>query len=165
MRIAIAAIALTLAACGQPTQTTVSGPVAVTQPEDAHAGSSDAGRIPEQPFTLESEALVGLWSFDRSCGLYDLVFRADGNAEYFDYTTTEGMAMSYGGTWATTNNNRVVLTLRRLGPAGAPAGDPVTYNLDVGATVTDDLVGRFARADGAAAQDITARRCPEEDRD
>lgn len=165
MRIAIAAIALTLTACGQPTQTTVSGPIATAQPEDAYAGSSGAGRIPGQPFTLESEAMVGLWSFDRSCGLYDLVFQADGKAEYFDYTTTEGMAVSYGGTWATADNNRVVLTVHRTGEHNARIGEDVIYNLDVGAAVTDDLVGRFARADGAAAQDITARRCPDEDRD
>ena len=32
MRITVAVMAFTLAACGQPTQTTVSGPVAATQP-------------------------------------------------------------------------------------------------------------------------------------
>lgn len=163
MRAFIAGIALFAAACGQPTQTTPSSPVAA-QAEDAHAGSSGAGRIPEQSFTLESEAVVGLWSFARHCGDYDLVFRADGGADHY-IVSPEGMTTSFKGAWTTAANNRVVLTMRRLGPDGAPAGDPIIYNLDVAAPVTDDLVGRFARADGAEARDITARRCPEEDRD
>ena len=108
--------------------------------------------------------MVGLWSFARHCGDYDLVFQADGEAHHY-IVSPEGMTTSFKGTWATAANNRVVLTMRRLGADGAPAGDAITYNLDVAAPVTDDLVGPFARADGAAAQDITARRCPEEDRD
>ena len=160
MRITVAVMAFTLAACGQPTQTTVSGPVAATQPEDAYAGWSGAGRVPEQPFTLESEAVVGLWSFQRDCGLYDLVFRADGSAHYFDYSAD--LNVSHSGSWTTAANNRVVLTLRRLDGAGIPSGPQLIYNLDVSARVTDDLVGRFGPADGAAAQDITARRCPQE---
>lgn len=162
MRAFIAGIALFAAACGQPTQTTPSGPVAA-QAEDAYAGSSGAGRVAEQPFTLESEAVVGLWSFQRDCGLYDLVFGADGSADYFDYSAD--LSVSHSGSWTTAANNRVVLNLRRLDGAGIPGGPQLIYNLDVSAPVTDDLVGRFARADGAAAQDISARRCPEEDRD
>lgn len=165
MRIAIIAIALLAAACGQPTETTISGPIATAAPtEDAHAGASGAGRIPEQPFTLESEAVVGLWSFARHCGDYDLVFNADGSADHHA-VSPEGMTTSYSGSWATADNNRVVITLRRLGADGAPAGETIAYNLDVGAPVTDDLVGRFARADRSEARDITARRCPQEDRD
>jgi hypothetical protein len=164
MRTAVIALALLAAACGQSTSTTVSGPVAATQAEDAYAGSSGAGPIPEQPFTLEAEALVGLWSFARHCGDYDLVLNADGDVEHYVVSPT-GMTTSYGGSWSIADSNRVVLTLQRLGADGARSGEAITYTLDVAAPVTDDLVGRFARTDGAEARDITARRCPEEDRD
>jgi hypothetical protein len=156
MRTIVAALALVLAACTPPAQTAES-------PQDASAGSSGVGAVPEQPFTLESEALVGLWSFERHCGDYDLVFEADSDAHHY-VMSPEGMVTSYAGSWATADNNRVVLTLHRLGADGA-RGEAITYNLDVAAPVTDDLIARFARADGAEARDITARRCPEEDRD
>jgi hypothetical protein len=159
MRSAIVALALLAAACGQ----TATQPAADTPAEDADAGASGAGRIPEASFTLESEALVGLWSFDRSCGLYDLVFQADDNATYYDYT--HDLVVTHSGAWATADNNRVVLTTRRLGPDGAPSGETETYNLDVKSPVTDDLVAHLERADGGEARDITARRCPEEDRE
>jgi hypothetical protein len=159
MRIAIAALALALAAACSP----AAQPAAET-PEDASAGSSGVANVADAPFTLESEALVGLWSFARHCGDYDLVFQADGAAQHY-VVSPEGMTTSYAGTWATADNNRVVLTLHRVGEHNARLSEDVIYNLDVAATVTDDLIGRFSRADGAEAQDITARRCPEEDRD
>jgi hypothetical protein len=156
MRVFAAAFALALAACTPPAQ-----PAAT--PQDASAGSSGVGRIPEAPFTLESEAVVGLWSFARDCGLYDLVLNADGTASYYDYSGD--LVVSHQGAWATADNNRVVLTVRRLDASGAPTAPAIVYNVDVAAPVTDDLVGRFARSDGGEARDITARRCPEEDRD
>jgi hypothetical protein len=157
MRAAFLAVLLT--ACGQsaPADT-------ATPPEDAAAGSTGVGRIAAQPFTLEGEALVGLWSFARDCGLYDLVFQADDVAEYYDYST-EGRVTSYRGTWATADDNRVVLTVRLVDANNAVTGDSIIYNLDVAAPVTDDLTGYFARADGAGSRDVTARRCEEEDRE
>jgi hypothetical protein len=149
------ALALLLAACGQPAPNTTPG--------DAAAGSSGAGRVAEEEFTLESEALVGLWSFDRTCGNYDLVFAADRSAQHYE-VSADGMTTSYVGTWATAPDNRVVLGLRRLGSEGAPEGDTLSYQIDVASAVADDLIGDFAR-DGGAALAITARRCPEEDRD
>jgi hypothetical protein len=157
MRAAILALVF-LAACGQ-----AAAPAQETPP-DARAGSSGAGNLPDMPFTLEAEALVGLWSFERDCGLYDLVFAADDGASYYDYRA-DGAVVSYRGAWATADNNRVVLTLRRLGPDGAPTGDAQIYNVDVAAPVTDDLIGRMTLADGSDAREFTARRCPEEDRD
>lgn len=157
MRAIAVTLCLLAAACGKP--------AATTEPAegDGYAGSSGVGRIPEEPFTLESEALVGLWSFDRSCGNYDLVFAADGRVQHY-VVSDEGMTTSYIGTWATADGNRANLTLRVLNSEGAPSGDVLTYNLDVAAPVMDDLMGDFGR-DGAAATGITARRCPEEDRD
>jgi hypothetical protein len=154
MRIVIIAMIAFLAACGQPQPET---------PDDASAGSSGVGRVPEVAFTLESEALVGLWSFDRVCGNYDLVLRADGGADHYE-VSSEGMVTSYAGTWATTDNNRVVLTLRLLDAQAQPTGETLTYNLNVEAPVTDDLIGDFVR-EGGVPLAITARRCPEEDRD
>jgi|CXWL01.1.fsa_nt_gi hypothetical protein len=157
MRI-VMAFAVFLAACGQPATTT-------TEPTegDGYAGSSGAGRIAEEPFTLAPNALVGLWSFDRSCGNYDLVFAADRSAQHYD-VTAEGMNTSYVGTWATAPGNRVVLGLRRLGSEGVPEGETISYQIDVESAVADDLIGDFKR-EGDTLVAITARRCPEEDRD
>jgi hypothetical protein len=149
---------LAAAACGQ-----TAAPAPDT-PTDARAGSSGAGSVPDTPFTLEAEALVGLWSFERDCGLYDLVFAADDSANYYDYRD-DSAVVSYRGAWATADNNRVVLTLRRVDMNNAPTGETLTYNLDVSAPVTDDLIGRMTLADGSDLREFTARRCPEEDRD
>jgi hypothetical protein len=154
MRLLAAIAALILCACTPPTPSGT--------PEDASAGSSGVGRVEAEPFTFEAEALVGLWSFDRSCGLYDLVFEADGQAHHFDYSN-ESRVISYAGSWASADHNQVALTLRVLGPDGAPQGEALAYNLDVASAVTDDLIGDFGRA-GGVVRAITARRCAEEDR-
>lgn len=165
MRIALAALVFALAACNPAAQPIVEAPpVTGETPPDAHAGSSGVGLIPEQPFTLEPGALVGLWSFERHCGDYDLVFAADGGLEHY-VVSPEGMNTSYAGTWSTAEGNRVVLTLHRVGEHNARLSEDVIYHLDVASPVTDDLIARFARADGAESRNITARRCPEEDRD
>jgi len=153
MRYAIAALfALMLAACGQ-----------AAPPEDAGAGSTGVGEVAAPSFTLEPEALIGLWGFDRTCGLYDLVFEADDRVQYFDYSDQSGV-VSYAGTWATSDNNRVVLTVNLLDSEGEPTAAVSTFHLDVQSAVTDDLIADFGPA-GGAAQTITALRCPEEDRD
>jgi hypothetical protein len=155
MRAALLAVVLLIAACGQ------SAPADTATPETAEPAP---GSAVTPAFALETEALVGLWSFDRSCGLYDLVFEADDEAQYYDYRD-ESAVVSYRGTWAPAETNRVELTVRRLDANGAPSGGDITYVLDVSAPVTDDLVGRFVRSDGAEAREINARRCAEEDRD
>ena len=157
MRAIVVTLCLLVVACGPPAATNE------VAESDGYAGSSGAGRIPEEPFTLEAEALVGLWSFDRTCGNYDLVFTADGGAQHYA-VADDGMTTSHAGSWATAENNRVVLTMRQLDAEARPAGEALTYHLDVAAPVTGDLMGDFGR-DGAAATAITARRCPEEDRD
>ena len=158
MRVALAALTMfALAACGQtatPAQTS----------EDAAAGSTGVGRVPEAPFTLESEALIGLWSFERDCGLYDLVFDADDLVQYYDYTTTPGTVISYRGSWAIEANNRVVLSVSLIDMENEPTAESRTFHLDVSAPVTDDLIGVFGPPRGVM-QDITARRCEDEDRD
>jgi hypothetical protein len=155
MRLLAAAMMFALAACSPP-----SAPAAPSQ--GATPGSSGAGRVEAPAFTLASEAIVGQWSFDRSCGLYDLVFSADGAANYYDYAD-ESHVVSYAGRWAA-DDNRVVLTLRRLGADGAPPGGALTYNFDVSDPVIDDLIGRFGQAE-SDMRNITAKRCPEEDRE
>jgi hypothetical protein len=124
------------------------------------APAPEAAPPPSAPaFALESEALIGRWSFDRTCGLYDLVFEAEGRASYFDYS--EDVVVSHVGTWATSDGNRVVLTTRVQSADGGLGADIETYNLDVSTPVTDDLVGRFAEA-----RDVNAKRCDEtEDRE
>lgn len=160
MRFALIALALALSACNpQPAADSAS-----TVPEDAHAGSSGVGRVADAPFTLESEALVGLWSFARDCGLYDLVFDADDLVQYYDYTSTPPNAISYRGSWAIADNNRVVLSVRLIDMENEPTGEARTFHLDVTAPVTDDLVGVFGPASGPT-REITARRCEDEDRE
>jgi len=156
MRIAAIILALALSACGaQP---------AAEAPQDASAGSTGVGNVPEQAFTLEAEALVGLWSFERDCGLYDLVFDADDLVQYYDYTTTPGNVISYRGSWTIADNNRVVLNVSLIDMENEPTGEARTFHLDVSAPVTDDLVGEFGAA-GGATRGITARRCEDEDRE
>ncbi|MBX9746516.1 MAG: hypothetical protein K2X34_06420 [Hyphomonadaceae bacterium] len=158
MRTVIAAMfVLALAACGQ-----ASAPAEA--PPDASAGSTGVGIVPEEAFTLEPEALVGLWSFERDCGLYDLVFDADDLAQYYDYTSTPPVVISHRGSWATADNNRVVLTVSVLDADGEPTAERRTFHLDVTAPVTDDLIGVFG-PEGGPAREITARRCEDEDRE
>lgn len=155
MRNVFSAVALlVLAACGAPT----------TSDTGAAEPSTAASTTPGD-FALESEAVVGQWSFDRTCGVYDIVLYADANADYFDYAES-GHVTSYGGQWTEdVTSKRVTLEVRLLDAENRATGDPITYTLDITAPVTDDLVGNFARADGAGAREINARRCPEEDRE
>jgi hypothetical protein len=156
MRIALAALALMLTACGQ----SASAPA----PVDV-APASAATSIEPQIFTLENEAVVGLWSFDRTCGLYDLAIYADATVDYFDYSD-EGNVVSYSGEWTEEpENQRVALSLRRLDAEGHVTGDPIEYVLDLITPPVDDLNGGFGRADGTWRTDLHAKRCPQEDRE
>lgn len=151
MRFSVIAIALLTAACGQPASPAAEP--AAQAPPDASAGSTGVGDVAAASFTLDSEALVGTWSFDRSCASGDgMRLGADGAAGYDEWGT---------GTWALAENNRVVLTLQRYEPGVGPAGETVIYNIDVADPVTDDLIGNLARPDGSEPRGVNARRCPE----
>lgn len=141
-------VALVALACG-------CGPTTAPEaPEDVRAS--------EAAFALESEALIGAWSFDRTCGLYDLVFEADGRASFFDYASDT--VVSHVGTWATSDGNRAVLTTRVQGADGALGPDAETYELSISAPVTDDLAGELTGPGGTRA--FNAKRCDEtEDRE
>lgn len=133
-----AALILLVAACGPSAPT-----------EDA--GSNSVGGIAAAGFEMEPEALVGTWSFDRSCASGDgMILRADGAASYDEWGQ---------GTWATAEGNRVVLSLERHEPGVGPTGEQVTYYLDVAAPVTDDLSGVLARDDGTEQRGVSALRC------
>ncbi len=135
MRRWILSLALLGAACGAP-----------SAPEtDAETAS--------QPATFESEALVGVWSFDRSCASGDgMQLNADGTAGFDEWGQ---------GTWAVADGPRVVLTLQRDEPGAGPTGQTEIYHLDIAGPVTDDLTGRLNNAAGDAPRDIRALRCPE----
>ncbi|MBY0563287.1 MAG: hypothetical protein K2P58_03790 [Hyphomonadaceae bacterium] len=144
MRNAVLTLLACLAACGQPRS---------TAPQDASAGASGVGRVAEAAFVLEPEAMVGIWSFDRSCASGDgMILHADGRASYDEWGE---------GTWATADENRVVLTLSRIEPGLGPTGETLTYNIDVAAPVTDDLIGQLARPDGSEPRGLNALRCPD----
>jgi len=160
MRIVIAAALIALAACSPPS---ASGTAPATT--TAARAANDPSSIPPHEFALQTEAVVGQWSFDRSCGLYDLVFHADANVDYFDYSD-ESHVVSYGGQWSEDlPNNRVTLALQRLDSDGHVTGQPIDYVLDIITPPGDDLNGRFGRTDGTFGVDIHAKRCPEEDRE
>lgn len=143
MRIAPLVLALALVACGpQP-----------ASDEDATAGSSGVGDVEDAAFVMEPEALVGVWSFDRTCASGDgMTLQADGSASFDEWGE---------GGWATADDNRVVLTLERHEPGVGPTGESVIYHIDVAAPVTDDLIANLARPDGSEPRGLNARRCPE----
>jgi hypothetical protein len=135
-----ASFILLLAACGQPAE----------PPSDAQAPPAGTG---QSAAPLESEALVGVWSFDRSCASGDgMRLNADGTMTFDEWGE---------GTWETADNNRVVFTLARIEPGMGPSGETLNYTLDVAGVVTDDLSGALVRGDAEEVRAIYARRCPE----
>lgn len=127
---------------------------------DADAGStveptgSPAEEAVEAPTGFEREALVGVWSLDRTCESdFGLWLNADGFASYSEVGE---------GAWAIAEAGRVILTLKRYDEQGAPTGAEALYHLDVTPPVTDSLKGAIAPADGSAAPvAIDALRCAE----
>jgi hypothetical protein len=160
MRMAIAACVFALVACSPPS----SPPQNRAEPttETTTSGSSGAERVAAPALALGGEAVVGRWSFDRSCGLYDLVFNTDATVNYYDYAD-EQHVVSYAGRWARAVHNRIVMSLHRLAETGAPTGEALTYALNVSDPVSDDLIGQFGPV-GRGMRAITAKRCPQEDR-
>ena len=157
MRYSILGLALLLASCAPP----AAAPEASPPAQDATAGAPGVGNAPLPDFTLDGAALAGQWSFDRTCGLYDLVF-SNAEVSYYDYSDPSA-AISYAGTW-TVDGHRAALALRRLDGQGAPIGPVLAYALDVKAAVADDLIADFGR-EGQASQAVNARRCEMEDRE
>jgi hypothetical protein len=158
MRCEIVAFAVALAACGQSTPPP---PPSTAPADDAAAGASGVGNAPQADFTLDPATLGGQWSFDRSCGLYDLVF-SNGEVSYYDYSDASA-AISYAGTW-TIDGHRVALALHRLDPQGAPTGPALDYALDVKDAIANDLIADFGR-EGQTFEPVNARRCELEDRE
>jgi hypothetical protein len=124
------------------------------------AGCSPAEAPDETPvadmavagFEMEPAALVGVWSFDRSCASGDgMRLSADDTASFDEWGQ---------GNWATADGDRIVLTLERHEPGVGATGHDVTYYFDVAAPVTDELIGQIARDDGTEQRAISARRCP-----
>lgn len=157
--IAAAFVSALVAACGPP-----GTPWQTPSPQDAPATPRVTSA--HAPFTLDRQALLGTWSFDRSCGLYELVFADEDTPssvlffEYVDGST----AVTHAGTFALVPNHRVVLSMHAMDNYNRPVGEAETYNLDVSSPVTDDLNGSFGPA-GGEMRTINAKRCPEEDRD
>jgi hypothetical protein len=160
-RIAAPIVVFAVAACspaGAPPAPAQSATAASTPA----AVSTGSDRAQSAGFTLQPAALAGQWSFDRGCGLYDLVFNND-SVSYFDYADPSHV-VSYAGVWTAGANNRVQLSLHRLDAAGAPSGAALIYNLDVTAPVAADLTGGFGPA-GGAVRNISAKKCASEDRE
>ena len=153
MRFIAAALLLTIAGCSPPSSapTTISAQAAApTQAASAAGPAADA------------RAVLGQWSFDRSCGVYDLVFNPNDEVLYFDYSNPS-QVVSYAGRYSTAGN-RIVLTVNESGEEGSELGPTVIYNIDLSAPVTDDLAGAFGAA-GKETRLINAKRCLEEDRE
>lgn len=154
MRFVTAVFVFALVACSPP-----NGAPPDPRPPAASSGVSS---IEASTMAIDPQVLLGQWSFDRSCGVYDLVFNADNEALYFDYSDPSAV-VSYAGQWSVAGN-RIVLTVNKSGEEGSQLGPVTTYNFDVSAPVTDDLVGSFGMANGAT-HNINAKRCPQEDRE
>ena len=140
MRWGIVALAFVTAACGQP-------PPPPAEP-------SGAGEEPQGAahFVISPDSLVGVWSFDRTCG------SGDGMRLNPDFTATFD---EWGvGVWEIGADNSIVLTLARSEPGVDDAGETVVYTLTVTAPVTADLAGRLD-APGEPEREINARRCAE----
>lgn len=154
MRIIAAALAFALAACAPPSGSAPDSASASTE------ASATPGAAPS--FAIDAAAIAGQWSFDRSCGLYDLTFNADNTAYYFDYANPSEV-VTYTGTWALADH-RIALTLNKQGEEGSPLGETEHYVVDVTEPVGDDLVGSFGQV-GGAMRTVNAKHCPQEDRD
>lgn len=139
-RIAAAVSFLALSACGQPAST----PAADTATPPVAAAAAPA---------LESEALVGVWSFDRTCASGDgMTLNADGTASYDEWGE---------GHWVIDIPSRVILTLAKMEPGVGATGQHVMVTIDVTPPVTDDLNGARSFDDGTPPNTINARRCPD----
>lgn len=159
-RIVAAVFVLALVACGPP------GTPWRTPSEQDRPATPSAVPPSRVPFTLDRQALLGAWSFDRSCGLYELVFTDEATPSsvlYYEYVDGSN-AVEHSGTFALAPNNRVVLSTHAVDAHNQPVGEAETYNLDVTNPITNDLTGTFGPA-GGAMLNINAKRCPEEDRD
>lgn len=121
-----------LAACGQ-------GADAPRAPDEAAPVASTA---------LTQDALVGVWSFDRSCGSGDgMSLNADGTAAYDEWGD---------GTWRLADANRVVLTLDVHEMGVGPTGAREVIAIQITPPVTDNLNGEIG---GDPPRAINARRC------
>lgn len=130
-RIGIALAALA-AACGAPETKAPEGPA------------------PAGPDAFEPEALVGLWSFDRSCASGDgMRLNADDTASYDEWGQ---------GVWSLEGDTRIVLDLEVHELGVGPTGRRETIVISFTPPVTDDLNGAI---EGAPPRAINARRCPE----
>ncbi len=153
MRLIVAALALALAACTPPSTT-------AEAPADSAAAATDSAAAPA--FITDAAQIGGMWSFARVCGGADLIFTLT-DATYYDYTDPNA-AITYNGTFAIAGGNHVELLLHRLDANGSPTGPALTYNLDLTAPVTADLVGTFGPA-GGPTQTINAKQCASEVRE
>lgn len=141
MRFIFAAAFIVLAACTPPAAET----------------ATTAAPAPQAPaIQLTPTALGGQWSFDRACAHFDLVI-TNASASYSDFTDPSHV-VSYDGPWSITDGDSVVMSLRRIDAQGAPAGEPITYNLEVTQANTTDLVGTFGPA-GGEMKPINAKQC------
>jgi len=139
MRVLAFVTLLALAACGQP-----SG----GDPKGEEGAAAPSGGV-----AFESEALVGVWSFDRTCASGDgMRLNADGTATFDEWGE---------GAWSVRDPGHAVLTLREQDPGAGATGRTVTYTLEVTAPVTDELAGVLVRGDAEEVRAIHARRCPE----
>lgn len=120
-------------------------------PVPGAAATTQPAAMPAAPFTLQREALIGTWSFDRSCGSEDgMSLERDGAVHHY----------AGSGTWAMAGDNRIVLTLEESEMGVGPTGETIIYNLDVARPVTDDLIASMSRRDGSMPSGVFARRCP-----
>lgn len=130
----------------------------------ASASSSQAPPAVQRSLTLERDgrppvvdpkAVIGTWSFDRTCASGDAMTLArDGRAGFDEW----GLGM-----WAVDAHQRIVLILRVTEPGTDedPLAERRVLVFTPRASVTDDLQGQLATSrPGEAVREVNAKRCP-----
>jgi hypothetical protein len=165
----VLALGLLLSACnpapaGDPA--TPQDAAAPSVPEDAAAGFSGVGKDRAggeldhddprlyEPVLIDRAAIVGTWSFDRSCASGDaMMLAADGKAAYDEWGD---------GTWTINAEGQLVLDLVKREPGVLDdKGEPLTMVFTAAEPVGDMLLGNFAgMAPDQPGRAVNAKRCP-----
>lgn len=105
------------------------------------------------PAPLDRDALVGVWSFDRSCASGDgMLLGPDGGASFDEWGD---------GVWRLDGRD-LHIALTYIDPGIGPTGETAEYILSIARLAGDELNGELKKVDSADdVRVIDALRCPE----
>lgn len=143
MRQMILALAVFAAACSPPAENAQPS----DDPTQVLQGSASSPTL--SGHTIDAQAIIGTWSFDKSCASGDgMTLSADGVAAYDEW----GL-----GTWRI-EDGRLVLDLatQEMGVSADPSAPRQIKTFEASAPVTEQLIGTL-HPDGRAIDGV---RCP-----